>query len=118
MKNKNNNAEIVARILDLVEKNGKMDKDVVIAANLSRTALSEWRSGRAYPGVNAIIKLADYFHVSTDYILNGKDFEPTETTGLDPEWRNIMKKISGMSEEDRNKITAYIKGIIEGYSLK
>lgn len=118
MKNQEQRKEIVERILDMVSKSGKMDKEIIKATNLSQTALSEWRNGRAYPSTTAIIELADYFNVSTDYILNGKDFEINDMAGLDPEWRKIREKIAAMSDIEKKECTAYIKGFIEGYTVK
>lgn len=118
MKNQEQRKEIVERILKMASKSGKMDKEIINATGLSQTALSEWRNGRAYPSTNAIIKLAEYFNVSTDYLLNGKEFEITDVAGLDPEWRKIIEKIAAMPDNEKKECTAYIKGFIEGYTVK
>ena len=41
--------------------------------NVSKTAVSYWESGRNFPGEETIRKLADFFQVSTDYILGNSD---------------------------------------------
>lgn len=35
--------------------------------------IAEWSSGKSKPSANTIIKLAQYFNVSTDYLLMGED---------------------------------------------
>lgn len=113
-----NKDEITNRVLDLFNCTGMQAKEFTKVVDLPPNCITEWKKRRANPSVEAIIKLADYFNVSTDYILNGKDFEADETSGLDPEWRRIMGKLSNMSENDRKEVTIYIKGFIEGYSVK
>ena len=112
------NKEIVNRILELIEKSGRMDKEIVSATNLSRTSISEWRTGRAFPSTSAVAKLAKYFNVSTDYLIFGIESESVSNTALDPEWREIRKTVNTLPERDRLTCTAYIKGFLEGYKAK
>lgn len=60
---------IVLRILDLIEKNEYTDQMVVKKSELSRTVISDWRRGKANPSIDAIIKLAAFFQVSTTIYL-------------------------------------------------
>lgn len=61
---------IVLRILDLIEKNEYTDQMVVKKSELSRTAISDWRRGKANPSIDAIIKLAAFFrYLPTIYLL-------------------------------------------------
>jgi len=35
--------------------------------------LSQWKNGRSTPKVDKLQKIADYFGVTIDYLLNGKE---------------------------------------------
>lgn len=59
----------VKRILALFENSGKSKRSILLELGFSPTALAEWNRGKAKPTVEAIIKLATYFNVSTDYLL-------------------------------------------------
>lgn len=40
---------------------------------ISQTAFSNWKAGRSEPSVDSLKKLADYFGVSIEYFLEGKE---------------------------------------------
>ena len=44
------------------------------ATNLSKSAISAWEVGSRTPNAEAIITLAKYFNVSTDYLLGVTDW--------------------------------------------
>ena len=60
---------MIERIASLIEEEGitasKLSKDL----GFNSGAISNWKKGRAKPGTEAIIKIADYFNVTTDYLL-------------------------------------------------
>ena len=41
--------------------------------NVTKTAVSYWESGKNFPGEDMVKKIADYFEVSTDYLLGKSD---------------------------------------------
>lgn len=59
----------VKRITALFENSGKSKRSILLELDFSPTALAEWNRGKAKPTVEAIIKLAEYFNVSADYLL-------------------------------------------------
>lgn len=61
--------DTIDRILALQEKEGISSKNLEKAANLANGSITNWKSRRYSPGVDAIIGLARYFHVTTDYLL-------------------------------------------------
>lgn len=63
----------VERIFALVEASGKSEYVIKKETGLKNSMFSEWRAGRANPSTNAIITLAKYFNVSTDYLLGLSD---------------------------------------------
>lgn len=64
---------MIDRILSLLNTYNisafKLTKDL----NLSNSAITDWKKGKAKPSVDALIKIADYFNVSTDYLLGRAD---------------------------------------------
>lgn len=48
-------------------------KQLTSLLELSNSAITDWKKGKAKPSSDAVIKLAEYFGVSTDYILLGKE---------------------------------------------
>lgn len=63
----------IEKITKLFEKSGKSARSILLELDLSETALSEWKRGKAKPTTEALTKLADYFDVSVDYLLGRTD---------------------------------------------
>lgn len=44
---------------------------------VAQTTVASWEGGKREPGFNTMIKLADFFHVSVDYLLGHDGSQPT-----------------------------------------
>lgn len=49
---------------------------------VTKQTVSNWENGNLMPSVDMLMKIADYFSVSTDYLLGLDDRRYIETTGL------------------------------------
>ena len=47
---------------------------VAMDLNISREALSHYENGKRSPDVDMLRKLSEYFGVSIDFLINGKEF--------------------------------------------
>lgn len=57
----------------LLQKHGVTSYKVAKEAGVTQTALSNWKSGRSTPTTKTLQKIADYFGVTIDYLMTGKD---------------------------------------------
>ena len=48
---------------------------VAMDLNISREALSHYENGKRQPSIEMLRKLSEYFNVSIDYLINGKEFK-------------------------------------------
>ena len=48
---------------------------VAMDLSISREALSYYENGKRSPDTDMLVKLSQYFNVSIDYLILGKDFE-------------------------------------------
>lgn len=55
-------------------KNNLTSKELSKALNISESSISLYENGKREPSIKLIIKMADYFNVSTDYLLGVSDF--------------------------------------------
>lgn len=67
--------------------------------NVSKQAISNWENNNIQPSIDILIKIADIFSVSTDYLL-GRD----QQTSLD---------VSGLTPTQQAHIQQIIKDILE-----
>ena len=48
---------------------------VALDLNVSREALSHYENGKRCPDLQMLRRLSEYFNVSIDFLVNGKEFE-------------------------------------------
>ena len=61
------------RLLELREERNLTQNDIAEAINTSRTNIGRWEKGLNEPPASLIISLADFFEVSTDFLLGRSD---------------------------------------------
>ncbi len=64
-----NPSDVIERILALMQQRGATAAKLCKELNLPNSAISEWKKRKAKPSADALCKLADYFSVSTDFLL-------------------------------------------------
>lgn len=62
--------EIYQKLLD---EKGIKNADVSRATGISNMTLSDWKNGKSTPKQDKLMKIADYFGVSLDYLMTGKE---------------------------------------------
>ncbi len=61
--------------LRIVRKQRNLNQlKVAMDLNISREALSHYENGKRCPDVQMLRRLSDYFNVSIDFLINGKEF--------------------------------------------
>ena len=82
----------------LLQKNGVTSYKVAKEAGVTQTALSNWKSGRSTPTTKTLQKIADYFGVTIDYLMTGKEAEK-ETPLTSRDERDIEKILENTKEQ-------------------
>ncbi len=54
---------------------------------VSKQCVSNWENDNVQPSIEMLLRLADIFHVSTDYLLGRETTELLDVSGLTPEQR-------------------------------
>ena len=67
-------------------------------AGVTQTALSNWKTGKSTPTTKTLQKLADYFGVTIDYLMTGKE-EDEKEPHLKPRDKKDIKEILASTEE-------------------
>ncbi len=80
----------------------------------TRSAVSAWEIGRNEPSNDDIVKLADFFGVSTDYLLGKSDIRTPEKIDANEMDIAFATGIKGLNEENKE----IAKNIIEGLLAK
>ena len=63
-------------LVEIRKKKGYSQLKIAMDLNISREALSYYENGKRNPDISTLIKLSNYFNVSIDYLITGKEFSP------------------------------------------
>jgi len=75
--------------------------------NVTQSTIAYYESGKKQPTLETLIIIADYFEVSTDYLLNRTNFVSTASEISKPD-SELLNKINKLSDENRKEIASYI----------
>ena len=87
------------RIKELRKAFGVSQVELAKALNVSKQCVSNWENDNVLSSIEMLVKLAEYFNVTTDYLLclENKD----------------MVDLSGLSENERAHIKLLIKDLMD-----
>lgn len=77
----------------LMKSKGCTAYQVSKATGIAQSTLSDWKSGKSTPKSDKIKTLAEYFGVTPEYLMTGKNLEPKQGYYLNDETAAIAQKI-------------------------
>ena len=99
----------------LREKRNITQVRLSIAAEVSQETISAYESGKSFPSVETLIKIADFLGTSTDYLLERiNDDMPLlsiKKNGFDATDLMLLDEFDKMTKDKKNKIIGYIDGL-------
>lgn len=98
------------RIKDLREDNDLFQKDIADILHIGKNTYINYEQGKREPPFEVIIKLAEYYKVSIDYIA-GKKERNSDT--LNAEELELLKNYNQLSEKQKGEIEYHIKQLLE-----
>lgn len=106
-------------LISLRKKNKLTQSELESALNLSKGLVSHYETGRNDLSMEVIVKYANFFNVSTDYILNRCESETDYSKFIDKEIAdhmtigNAIALISKMSKKEASCFVTIIKKFSE-----
>lgn len=82
----------------LLQKHGISAYKVAKEAGVTQTALSNWKNGRNTPSATTLQKIAEYFGVTVDYLMTGKE-DTEKKSKLKPKDQKDIKEILASTEQ-------------------
>ncbi|MEZ3455242.1 MAG: helix-turn-helix domain-containing protein [Oscillospiraceae bacterium] len=102
------------RLKILRELKGISQQKLALEINVSQTMISKYELGRAEPDINTICKIAKYFGVSSDYLLEISDDKITlPVSGLSEEEKNILFGYKRLNAIKKAMLYAYLQGLLQ-----
>lgn len=106
----------VDRVLSLVNEKGITRSKMLHDLDLNKTSFLNWQERGTIPGGDTLLKIADYFGVTVDYLL-GKE-EKNEMSPQNPTERKLIllaRKTEDMPEAQREALLKYFEETIDVY---
>ncbi len=97
---------ISQRIFELLKKNNKKQKELAESIGLSTSAISDWKKKGTNPAAENISAIADFFNVSTDYLLTG---EEKSKEYLRDDEQKLLKMYNLLMEIEKGEILGQLK---------
>lgn len=101
----------IERLKKLRKKEKLTQKDIATFLNISQPAYQQFESGKKKMNLETMEKLADYFNVSTDYLLGKTDIpEPESDIDLDSAIdSSVAYDGTPITDNDREIIKDFLK---------
>ena len=95
---------------------GISQKDFAFALGVSQQTVASWEVGRTEPSNDLLKAIADYFNVSTDYLLGRS--EPNRKNALSDEQTTLLKNYDLLGTDGRNLLQALLNSLLMSHSKK
>lgn len=107
---------MLKRILDLFDNSGLSDSMLCKELSFGNGTIGKWRKNKQKPSLEAVIKISEYFDVSIDYIVYGKNspVQDIKLSDQDVEWLTLIHRLpSNKQYEFKGEIKGYLKALTE-----
>lgn len=98
------------RIRDLRKQKRMSQTELAKMLAVSQTTVTAWETGKAEPSSSAITSLADYFDVTTDYLLGRPDKKEKKSVELSDDDVIMTYQGKELSNEDKEIIRRLMNG--------
>ena len=102
-------------ILDRISKllNGREQRELTDFLGIKSVAFSEWKSGKSKSYKKYLIEIADFFNVSIDYLVYGKEINSIQDN-LSEDEKRLLNMYSLLTDIEKGEILGELKTITKG----
>ena len=105
---------ILDRIYELMNERNLRPSQVTNDIGIANSSFSDWKKVKGSPSLDAVTKLAAYFNVSLDYMVNG-----IETKSLELSSQNeivLIQNFRKLTPTLQSKLLIYLNGMVDALS--
>ena len=88
--------EFNEKLQELRKRKGLTQEQLAESLYVSRTAISKWESGRGYPSIDSLKRVAEFFSVTIDGLLSGDDVLSVTEEKPEPQEKSFRERIFGL----------------------
>jgi transcriptional regulator with XRE-family HTH domain len=103
------------RLVDLREQKNMKQKELANIVGLQSSAISKYEKGNTQPNLETLVKLAEFFSVTVDYLLGVSSIEnPYSEDKFTPKEAELIAKYRKLTPENKIRIDERIGAMIDG----
>ena len=106
--------DILDRILLLLKRENRDQKELTEYLDLKNSAFSEWKSGKSKSFRKYLIEISEFFDVSIDYLVYGK--EKNSSSELTEEEQECISAFRELTRDDQMKFIGRMQATAEQYT--
>lgn len=99
------------KIKDLRKQLKKTQLEVANELNISQQNYCRYENGQHEPDIDTLIKLADYFHTTVDYLIGHEVPYLINKSEFSSKQLAIMEEIKILNNSECDKVLSYIDGL-------
>lgn len=103
--------DILDRICKLL--GNRKQQELTDYLDLKKTAFSDWKSGKSNSYRRYLIEIADFFDVSLDYLVFGKEKEQANRTDITNDEKELLNYYKELNDIDKGSILGKAEGLVE-----
>lgn len=101
------------RLLELRKARNLTQQRLAIELGIDQTSISSYECGKYLPTVEVLVKLAEYFGVSTDYLLGLSDVKTPLKTAATDQTAYALALYSSLPNSYRERAIGYMESLKE-----
>ncbi|MDR0937435.1 MAG: helix-turn-helix transcriptional regulator [Oscillospiraceae bacterium] len=106
--------EFTSRLRGLREDSDMLQNELAAMLNLKPSAISKYEKGLTQPGLPTLIRIADIFKVSVDYLLGVSGVKnPYTQERLSPREAEIISRYRKLSRENQIRIDERLNAMLD-----
>ena len=102
------------KLIELREQEQITQKELTQKLNINAMTYNNYEKKKAEPNIDTLIKIADFYKVSLDYICNHKTIGTNDIGYLNDQQRQLLELIKELNELNTIKAISYVSGLIAG----
>lgn len=100
------------KLKELRKKNNFTQSEVAQKLQLTRPTYNAYEQNICEPNIDTLIKLADFYHTSIDYLV-GRKTELINLNGIKPTKKRLILDILNMNELQEYRAQSYFDGLFQ-----
>lgn len=102
------------RLYELRKAKNITQQHLAVDLGIDQTSISSYECGKYLPTVDVLIKLAEYFGVSTDYLLGLSDIKTPLKTAFTDQTAYVVSLYESLPGDYRDRAIGYLEALKDG----